>query len=449
MVRTTTPDVREWYRASQERFERHLNGEGEAARALRRAALERLAAAGFPTARDEGWRHTNPAPLVHTEFHAVLESRSGTVTPADLRPWSLAGLGLTELVFVDGLHAPELSSPAPLPAGVRAESLAAALRSTAGQVLDHLARRVPGEGGFAALNTAFLRDGGFIEVAPRAAMERPVHLLYLTSGGGAPSVSHPRTLVVVGDGARASVVETHAGLPGSGTYLSNAVTEIAAGAGSVVEHLKVHREGDAAYHVGQVGVVEQSHCAFTSHNLTLSGRLVRNDIATLLDGEGIESTLNGLYLATGEEQVDNYTTIEHARPHCSSHELYKGILTGRARGVFRGKIHVHQAAQKTDAYQSNQNLLLSDEAEVTSKPQLEIYADDVKCSHGSTTGRLDRDAIFYLRARGISRPDAVRVLTQAFADELVDRIGCEEVRRHLAPLVHAKLDPELIGRDPA
>ena len=445
----TAPDTRDWYRTSFEGFEKSLNGDGARAQSLRRQALDRFVESGFPTHREESWRHTNPAFLAGTEFHAVLEPSSTSVSAADLGDYSLADLGAVELVFVDGHFAPELSSLIELPGGARALSLAEALRQTPDEVLEHLARQLPDDGGFAALNTAFLRDGGYVHIPRGVDVETPVHLLYLSTGRVEPSVSHPRSLVVVGESARASVLETFAGLDGAGPYLTNAVTELVAGANSAVEHLKLHREADRAYHVGALHVTEGRDCTFTSHNLTLSGRLVRNDTTTVLDGEGIDSTLNGLFLGAGEEHIDNYTTVEHARPHCTSHELYKGILTDRARGVFRGKIHVHQVAQQTDAYQSNQNLLLSDEADITSKPQLEIYADDVKCSHGSTTGQLNRDAIFYLRARGVSRPNAIRILTQAFAGEIVDRIGHEGVRGRIGPLVQAKLEVELAGRQTA
>jgi len=442
----TTPDAREWYRASFEGFENSLNGTGAATRSLRRQALERFTQTGFPTRRDERWRHTNPAFLAGTEFHAVLEAPPTSGDGIDLGDHSLADLGAVELVFVDGHFSSDLSTLGDLPDGVRVQSLAQALNQAPDAVLQHLGSRLPADGGFTALNTAFLRDGGYLHVPRGIDATTPVHFLYLTSGASEPSVTHPRSLVVVEESARASVVETFAGLGGAGVYLTNAVAEIHAGANSCVEHLALHRETADGYHVGSLHVVEERDCSFISHNLALSGRLVRCDTTTVLDGEGIDSTLNGLFLGADEEQVDNYTTIEHVRPNCSSHELYKGILTDRARGVFRGKIHVQQAAQKTDAYQSNQNLLLSDDADITSKPQLEIYADDVKCSHGSTTGQLDRDAIFYLRARGVSRPNAIRILTRAFAGEIVDRIGHQGIRERLAPLVHDKLEMELGGR---
>ena len=450
----TAPDTRDWYKASFAGFEKSLNGSGDRTQQLRRQALDRFAESGLPTHRQESWRHTNPAPLSGTEFHAVLEAPGEPLAPADISAWSMADLGLVELVFVDGHYVPDLSGGGGLPEGVRAQSLAAALKETPDAVLEQLGAdstvdSATGDGGFAALNTAFLRDGGYICVPRGVEVETPVHLLYLSSGRYENAVSHPRTLVVVGDSASVSVLETFAGLEGSRPYLTNAVAEIAVGANAAVEHLKLHREAAGAYHMGTLKVLEERDARFTSHNLALSGALVRNDITTTLNGEGIDSTLNGLFLGAGDEQIDNYTTIEHASPHCSSHELYKGVLTDRARGVFRGKIHVHQVAQKTDAYQSNQNLLLSDDADITSKPQLEIYADDVKCSHGSTTGQLDRDAIFYLQTRGLSRPDAIHFLTQAFAGEVVDRIGHEGVRQRLGPLVRAKLEEELAGSIPA
>jgi len=227
------------------------------------------------------------------------------------------------------------------------------------------------------------------------------------------------------------------------------VTEVTVGENAVVEHVQVARESPAALHVGTTHVTEGRNCVFASHSLALRGKSVRKDVTTLLDGEGISSTLSGLFLGAGQEHIDNRTLIEHARPQSVSRELYKGILADRSKGVFRGRIHVHQDAQQTSAYQSNKNLLLSDRAEVDSKPQLEIYADDVKCSHGSTTGQLSPEAIFYLRSRGISQLDATGILTRAFAGEILDRLTHEAVRGRLERLVSDKLDAVLAQRPPA
>jgi Fe-S cluster assembly protein SufD len=246
-------------------------------------------------------------------------------------------------------------------------------------------------------------------------------------------------LIIAEANAEASLVESYAGL-GTETYLTNAISEISVGENAALDHYRVQREAPAAFHISATHVREERAAQFRSTSITLGGRLTRNHVHTALVGEGIDSTLNGLYVEDGTQHVDNHTLIEHAQPNCQSHEFYKGILGGKATGVFRGKIHVHQAAQKTDAYQTNQNLLLSDSARIDTKPQLEIYADDVKCSHGATIGQLDQDAIFYLRSRGIGHREAVRVLTRAFAGEVLDRVRVDPLRDALDDLVTQRLD---------
>ncbi len=460
-------DRREWYLASFRGFERSLNGgTASSLHRIRRAAIDCFAETGFPGRRDESWRHTNIAPVVRTSFRDAPDSPPPGLSADQLAPFTYPGLVGTQLVFVDGHFAPSLSSRetalSPHHSGVVVGSMATALKEVPDLVEPHLGHHAPFvEEGFAALNTAFIRDGAFVYLPPGARLDTPVHLLYLSTArcsedpghgpgqeGEEAPVTYPRTLIVAEDGACGSVIESYAGLEPSALYLTNAVTEIVLGAETRFEHYKIQRESGGAYHIASLHVTEARGCDFTSHNISLSGRLIRNDITTVLDGEGVDSTLNGLFLASGEEHVDNHTSIEHASPDCVSHEFYKGVLSGHARGVFRGKIHVHQVAQRTDAYQTNQSLLLSDDAEITSKPQLEIYADDVKCSHGSTTGQLDEEAIFYLRTRGLSRDVALGVLTQAFAGEILDLIGCEPVHKRLAELVSAELGATLHSEAP-
>ena len=427
------------YVAAFEGFERFLNGAaGGRLHARRREAIARIADLGLPTSRYEAWSHTNPAPLTHTFFAPVVEP--GPLTPAEVRPLLADGVDGAVLVFVDGCYSPGLSRSAALPAGVQVRSLGE-LGAEEWEGLDDLgAHTLSLDESFAALGTAFVRDGAFISVPAGVAVEEPIQVLHVASGQG---LTTPRTFVVTGAGSRVTVIETFAGTGDGGGRLAAPVTEISVGPGAVVEYGRAHLHGEAACHAGTLHVREAEGARFTAHTLCLSGRAVREDVTTVLDGEGIDSTLNGLFLARARELVDNYTTIEHAAPNCSSHELYKGILGGRAQGVFRGKIHVHQVAQKTDAFQSNQNLLLSDDAQVTSKPQLEIYADDVRCSHGSTTGQLDAAALFYLRSRGVGLTAARRVLTRAFAGELVERVTHEGIRSHVEGLVTRRVDAVL------
>ena len=440
LAKAEDADKREWYLSRFAGFEKDLNGGSPApVHTLRQEAMQSFAESGFPTSRDEEWRHTNVSALTRIAFHPVLHKASSSPNTADLEPFTFADLKCSQMVFVNGHYSPVLSTSAPLPEGVRATSLARALAEDRELVLTHLGRYTSfREQGFGSLNTAFLQDGAFLFVPENTAVADPIHLLFYSTPGSDPTVSHPRNLIVAGANSEVRVIESYAGT-GNRPYLTNSVSEVVAGENASVDHCKIARESASAFHVAALHVVEGRSCRFTSHNLVLGGRLTRNDITTVLNGEGVESTLNGLYLADGKGHVDNHTLIEHVRPNCSSHELYKGVLDGASRGVFRGKILVHQEAQKTDAYQSNQNLLLSREADVTSKPQLEIYADDVKCSHGSTTGRLDPEAIFYLRSRGIGLQDAASLLTRAFAAEVLGRIDIEPVRARLDRLVEAKL----------
>jgi Fe-S cluster assembly protein SufD len=428
------------YLADFEDFERELAaGEPAGLRALRRQAIESFARQGFPTTRQEEWRATNVTALARASFHRPTEA-AGSAPALDLTPWIFAAAA--RLVFVNGRFAPQLSEAGSLPAGVIVTSLAEALESHPEKVEAHLARHAnfmshP----FVALNTAFLRDGAFVWLPRGAVVEEPVHLLFLASGPaggetGTATVNYPRNLIVTGEASQVSIVETYAG---TGSYFTCAVTEMAVGSASSVDHYKVQRESLEAFHLATFQVHADRACTPSSHSISIGGGLVRNDVNALLDGEGVDCILNGLYLAEGRQVVDNHMRVEHAAPHCGSHELYKGILDGKARTVFSGLIHVRHGAQKTDAKQSNRNLLLSRDAIANSNPQLEIFADDVKCTHGSTVGQLDDDAVFYLRSRGIGAEAARSLLTYAFASDIVERIKVEPVRRDLEEFLFARL----------
>ena len=291
---------------------------------------------------------------------------------------------------------------------------------------------------FTALNTAFLCDGAVVEVASGVVVDTPIHLLFVTRSGAAPVLSQPRVLVVAGAHSQVRVVESYAG-DGETPYLSNTVTEVSVGDAALIDHYTLVREADAAFRVGSLHVTLGRASNFSSHIITLGGAIVRNEARVVLAGEGGECALNGLYLANGRQLVDNQTTIDHVQPHCDSHELYKGILGGRSRAVFNGKIIVRLDAQKTNAKQSNKTLLLSEDAQITTKPQLEIFADDVKCTHGATVGQLDQDALFYLRSRGLARDQARQLLTHAFAADLLGHIKVEAIRSQLDALLLERL----------
>jgi Fe-S cluster assembly protein SufD len=291
----------------------------------------------------------------------------------------------------------------------------------------HLAKIARDGNAFAAVNAAFLEDGAFVRIPARTAVAHPIHLVFLSEPAPGPTVSHPRNLVIAEAGSQAHIVETYVGTAGE-LYFTNAVTEVVLGEGAVLDFSKLERDSDAAFHVATTEVSQGRDSSFTSHSIVLGGALARNDLNVRLDAEGAECTLNGLFIGSGTQHLDNHTLIDHAKPHGTSRELYKGIMDGQSRGVFNGKIIVRPDAQKTDAMQTNKNLLLSQEALVNSKPALEIFADDVKCKHGSTIGQLDDAAMFYLRSRGIGEQEARDLLVYAFASDVASRIRVAPLR---------------------
>ncbi len=408
--------------AQFDQFEKTAAGRNYAwMRSLRRDALDRFAATGFPTTRSEEWRHTNVAPIAEGSF---VPSRPGTngITVARLANFIFSDIDSCNLVFVNGYYSAELSSPGAMPKGVRAGSLSDALRTETKKLESHLGRHARGEQSpFLALNTAYMMDGGFLYLPEGTALQRVVHLLFVTTKEAGEAVTYPRNLIVVGGGSQVNVVESYIG-PHGGTYLTNTVTEIVAGPGAVVGHYKLQREGDEAFHVGLLHVSQAESADVCSHSISIGGHLVRNNIDAVLSGEGGGLTLNGLYVTRSHQHVDNHTNIDHAKPNCTSRELYKGILDDQSSGVFKGKILVRRDAQKTNARQTNKNLLLSQDALVNTTPQLEIFADDVKCTHGATSGRLSDDAVFYLRTRGIDDGSARALLTYAFAGDVIGSV---------------------------
>jgi Fe-S cluster assembly protein SufD len=430
----------EWYLKNFELFERSLNGESASEiHTMRRAAIATFADLGFPTAKNEEWRFTNVAPIANAQFKPVLNYVNDAVTAKDIDQFTLGERDCKRLVFINGHFAPELSLISSLPESVKVGNVANALKTSSEVLTQHLARYVKAtDNAFTALSTAFIRDGAYIVVPEGCVMEEPIHLLFIATAHGASTVSHPRNLIVAGKDSQVSVVESYVSLAKI-PYLTNAVTEFVVGENSVIEHDKLQDESVMAFHVGTMHVEQSTRSTFTSNSISLGGSIVRNNITAVLNGEGVESTLNGLSLATGQQHVDNHTAIDHAKPNCVSHELYKSILDGKSKGVFNGKIYVRKDSQKTDAKQTNKTLLLSDDATIDTKPQLEIFADDVKCTHGATVGQLDEEQVFYLRARGIDEVAARDMLTFAFASDVIGRVHVESLRDRLDQMVHARL----------
>ncbi len=389
-------------------------------------------AEGLPTTRDEEWRYT---PITGIADVAPQPVAAGPVEAGALDGFLFRDFGGPQLVFVNGHFAASLSQQQALPAGIRVSSIAALLHSDPETLHRHLGTAIQfRQQGFTALNDAWFTDGAAIVVEANAAIATPIHLLYYSTGTAA---SYPRTLVIAGANSQVSIVESFAGT--DTVYVTNAITEVISAEGAHVDHYKVNRESLRAHHVASTHLHLARASVFATHNISLGGRLTRNDINATLDGEGIECTINGLYLADGDRVVDTHTAIDHAKPHCRSFEIYKGVLDGRSRGVFNGKIFVREDAQKTDAKQTNQALLLSDDATIDTKPQLEIYADDVKCTHGATIGQLNAEALFYLRARGIGEQDARALLIHAFAESVVENIRIDAVRHALEQVLLARL----------
>ncbi len=458
---TLVKESQDVYFSSFSRLEEKLVGkEPSWVTSIRTGAFDRFAELGFPTTHNEEWKYTSVAPIASLSFLPARYVFNASIA-ARLKRLPFADLECNRLVFINGTYCPGLSSLGDLPAVVTAGNLGAVLALGNVSLEQHLARHAKYEDhAFVALNTAFMEDGAFIEIPKDVVLEKPIYLLFISTANGQPTVVHPRNLILIGWGSQVSFIEAYLGLdvgadgvrPGSmvaavtapasrpgGVYFTNAVTELVAGEGAVVDYCKVQEENERAFHVATLQVHQARSSSVTTHSIAFGGRLVREEVKTVLDGEGAECLLNGLYVINGQQHVDNHTTIDHAKPHCGSRELYKGVLDGHSTAVFNGKIMVRKDAQKTDSKQSNKNLLLSENAVINTKPQLEIYADDVKCTHGATIGQIDPDAVFYIRSRGIALEEARKLLVQAFANDLIARIKFEPLRAQLNKALLARL----------
>ncbi|NGO38057.1 Fe-S cluster assembly protein SufD [Limisphaera ngatamarikiensis] len=406
----------------------------------RRNALEQLQALGLPTLRDEDWRYTNVAPIARMAFKPALEPQPVDIPPDALNDLLFARVQGPRLVFVNGHYRPELSVLDGLPDGVRFGSLAAALEADEERVRQHLNRLVgTPEHGFTALNQAWFTDGAWVWIPADTCLEQPLQVVHLAGPAAEGLTFCPRNLLVVGDRAHVTLIESYVHA-GAQRYFNNALTELQVGDEAHIEHLKFQDESVEGFHIAGLHASLGRACRAFLHSFALGGRISRYNLRVRLAGEGLEAILNGLYLTRGEQLADHHMIVEHAQPHCASHEYFNGILDDRSRGVFHGRILVRPGAQKTDAKQTNKNLLLSDEAQANTKPQLEIYADDVKCTHGATVGQLHPEAIFYLRSRGIGPDTARRMLIHAFAGEIIERVQYEPAREILDQLVWDRLE---------
>jgi Fe-S cluster assembly protein SufD len=401
---------------------------------VRQRAMARFEEVGFPTTRNEDWHFTSPAPIAEARFTAMAAG-GAALSARDIQAWSFGQAEWPLLVFVNGRHVPALSRVGD-DSGVKVMSLAAALREEPSLLEQHLTKRADIEDPaqvFSAINTALMTDGAVVQVPRFVAAPQPIHLLFISDAAAAGGVSHPRVLLVAEPGSQASIVEQYVSAGGSG-YFTNAVTEAWVGDGATLHHFRLQREARDAFHVGTSVVRQERDSHFLSFSFVTGAALARVNVYAGLHGPGCGATLNGLYMLDGTQHTDHQTRIEHAEPDCYSRELYKGVLDDSSHGVFNGKVYVHPEAQKTDGKQTNNALLLSERARIDTKPQLEIFADDVKCTHGATVGRIDETALFYMKSRGIPNQEARKLLTYAFAAEVLETIPVDALRDGLERL---------------
>ncbi len=433
-----------WVQENFEQVASTLPAQGNGVGTLRKNAFERFKELGFPSTKLEEWKYTNVAKIAGTEFRIPREQ--GKVQRSEIEPFMDAMPGAACAVLIDGSWSDDFSELSQigesakvyslrhvLDGGLSDKTLEEKFKSTLGSIADAKQQS------FAALNTAFLDDGVLVYLPKNCELQAALHILFVATNSDVPQALHPRVLIIAEQGAQATVVESYIGLSDK-AYFTTAVTEALVEENANVDHYRLQFEGSEAFHVSSVDVVQKRSSSFATNSFSFGGNLVRNEVNPTLLGEGIHTTMNGLSVLTDQQHVDNHTVIDHAKPHCESYEWYKGIYAHKSRGVFSGTIIVREDAQKTNAFQSNQNLLLSDEASIDTKPQLKIWADDVKCSHGATIGQLDDDAMFYLRSRGLNKKAALELLIQAFAGDITTQVKPDSLRDFLGEKLLAKLE---------
>ena len=403
--------------------------------AARQAAMAAFIELGFPTRNHEEWKYTNVDPIVNSSFQFIVPSAD----PISLQKLEIGNPEWHRLVLVNGIFSKELSSLSQLPSGVKVESLAFAIKSDSIIVEQYLAKIADyRKDAFTALNTAFISDGAFIFIPKNVSVDKPIHLLFVSHSKEGGIISQPRNLIVLGENAQAKVVESYVSLEDH-NYFTNSVTEVVLTAGANLDYYKDQKESINAFHIGSLAVHQEKDSRFYSTSIALGAKLSRNNLSMDLDAQGVECDLKGIYFVTGTQHVDNHLFVDHKKPNGTSRQHYKGILDGHATGAFSGKIIIQKDAQKTDAEQTNKNLLLSEFAKVDTKPQLEIFADDVKATHGAAIGQLDEDEVFYLKSRGMSEQNARALLTFGFASELVEKIKLDPIRWELDRIFWTRL----------
>ena len=433
-------EIKKRYLKSYELFENSLNGDRISSIGnLRKEAFGKFSELSFPTTKDEEWKYTSIAPLLEHNFVPSLNKK--TLPKEEIKKFLFEDLESNVVVVVNGIYSEDLTSLRSIPKGVEIKSIAKAISSDSPLVKQHLGKYADFTTHiFTSLSTAFTKDGVLIHLPEGKVVEQPIHILFITDSGKEKLLVQPRNLFVAGKNSQVTIIEHFVNI-NSGIYFTNTVTEIVVGENAIVDHLRLQEESKSAFHISRMEVDQERTSNFSSHFISLGASLSRNEFNSRFNDEGGECMLNGLFLTEGNQLFDVHTLIDHAKPHCNSHEHYKGILNDVSRGVFNGKVIVRQDAQKTNAFQENNNIILSKEALVNTKPQLEIFADDVKCSHGATIGQLDKDAMFYLKSRGIGEETARTILIHAFASDVIRSVKVNAVRNYIEEILNSKFNP--------
>ena len=412
----------------------------------RQSAFDIFQESGFPNTRVEDWKYTDVKPIAKNTFSNITESNVASDNN-EIDEILIKDLDCVNLVFINGAYSEKYSDIKNISSKIVIKSMADALINDESLLKKHLTKHINQElNSFTALNTAFIQDGAYINISANTNIDKPINITYISRDSNHPFATHPRNLIVMGENSNATIIENYVG-SGKVNYFTNSVTETVLLQGAVLKHYKIQQEGSSAFHIASLNTSQSKDSRFESHLVSIGGALVRNNINASLNEEGAEIIMNGLYMTEDVQHVDNHTRVDHLKPHTQSHQNYRGVLNGKSRGVFNGKVVVHPQAQKIEAYQNNANLLLSDDAEIDTKPELEIYADDVKCTHGATVGQLDDDMLFYLRSRAVDEKTARSLLTYAFADEVISEINLKEIQNKLERLIIGRLPDSSLIRE--
>ncbi|QQS35241.1 MAG: Fe-S cluster assembly protein SufD [Ignavibacteriales bacterium] len=432
-------EFKDWFISNFAELEKSLNGEKEHfIHQLRKEAIDNFSKLNFPNTKDEEWKYTNISPLLNHKF--ISAKREAAEIKIDISKFLFSKDEHSIITFINGIYSKKNSKIKDLPCGVVVESLSSVEKSNPELVKKYFGKfATTNDNIFTALGTAFVNDGVFIHIPDNKVIEDIIHILYITDANDDSIVVQPRNLIIAGKNSQATIIEHYLSLSDS-TYFTNSITEVIVDENAFIDHIKLQEESQNAFHISRMEVDLERSSNFTSHAISFGAQLSRNDINARFNDEGGECTLNGLFLTEDKQLCDTHTLIDHAKPHCNSHEHYKGILNDKSRGVFNGKVLVRKDAQKTNAFQQNNNIILTKDALVNTKPQLEIFADDVKCSHGATVGQLDADAMFYLKSRGIGDDAGKAILIHAFASDVVQSIKIEAIRNYLEEILTKKFN---------